>query len=115
MKLVDVTLRDGGFTCDFNWPMEFAQEYYELLSELDVDLIELGYWKQTAKSKNRFFNLHKNITPSNVLKFKEISFINCGLSKQKILYIKNYLQMAPAKIIRKQNTGKKNIDITNNL
>ena len=39
--------------------------------------------------KNRFFNLHKNITPSNVLKFKEISFINCGLSKQKILYIKN--------------------------
>ena len=58
MKIIDVTLRDGGFTCDFNWPMEFAQEYYELLSELDVDLIELGYWKQTAKSKNRFFNLN---------------------------------------------------------
>ena len=58
MKIIDVTLRDGGFTCDFNWPMKFAQEYYELLSELDVDLIELGYWKQTAKSDNRFFNLN---------------------------------------------------------
>jgi isopropylmalate/homocitrate/citramalate synthase len=38
--------------------MEFAQEYYELLSELGVDLMELGYWKQTAKSSNRFFNLN---------------------------------------------------------
>jgi isopropylmalate/homocitrate/citramalate synthase len=58
MNIIDVTLRDGGFTCDFDWPMEFAQEYYELLSELGVDLMELGYWKQTAKSKNRFFNLN---------------------------------------------------------
>ena len=58
MKIIDVTLRDGGFTCDFDWPMEFAQEYYELLSELGVNLMELGYWKQTAKSKNRFFNLN---------------------------------------------------------
>ena len=58
MKIIDVTLRDGGFTCDFDWPMEFDQEYYELLSELGVNLMELGYWKQTAKSKNRFFNLN---------------------------------------------------------
>jgi isopropylmalate/homocitrate/citramalate synthase len=58
MNIIDVTLRDGGFTCDFDWPMEFAQEYYELLSELGVDLMELGYWKQTAKSSNRFFNLN---------------------------------------------------------
>ena len=27
ISIVDVTLRDGGFTCDFNWPMDFAQEY----------------------------------------------------------------------------------------
>ena len=53
MQLVDVTLRDGGFTCDFDWPLEFAQEYYNL----GVNCMELGYWKQTSKSKNRFFNL----------------------------------------------------------
>jgi 4-hydroxy 2-oxovalerate aldolase len=58
MNIIDVTLRDGGFTCDFDWPVEFAQEYYELLSKLNVDLVELGYWKQTTKSKNRFFNLN---------------------------------------------------------
>ena len=58
MKIIDVTLRDGGFTCDFDWPMKFAQEYYKLLSKLDVNLVELGYWKQTAKSSNRFFDLN---------------------------------------------------------
>ncbi len=58
MQLVDVTLRDGGFTCDFDWPLEFAQEYYNLVSNLGVDCMELGYWKQTSKSQNRFFNLN---------------------------------------------------------
>lgn len=58
MRIVDVTLRDGGFTCDFDWPMKFAKKYYALVSKLDVDCMELGYWKQTSKSKNKFFNLN---------------------------------------------------------
>ena len=43
-----------------------------------------------AKSiKNKFFNLHNNITPPNVLNL-DLRFIKkCGLSKQKIMYIKN--------------------------
>ena len=57
MDIVDVTLRDGGFTCDFDWPIEFAREYYNLMTELGVSCIELGYWKQSSKSQNRFFNL----------------------------------------------------------
>ena len=58
IQLVDVTLRDGGFTCDFDWPMNFAQEYYNLMSKLGVKYVEMGYWKQTKKSKNRFFDLN---------------------------------------------------------
>jgi 4-hydroxy 2-oxovalerate aldolase len=58
IDIVDVTLRDGGFTCDFDWPMEFAQEYYNLMSKLGVSYVEMGYWKQTKKSKNRFFDLN---------------------------------------------------------
>ena len=58
IQIIDVTLRDGGFTCDFDWPMLFAQEYYDLMSKLGVKYIEMGYWKQTKKSKNRFFNLN---------------------------------------------------------
>ena len=58
IQIVDVTLRDGGFTCDFDWPMNFAQEYYDLMSKLGVKYVEMGYWKQTKKSKNRFFDLN---------------------------------------------------------
>ena len=58
IQLVDVTLRDGGFTCDFDWPMNFAQEYYDLMSKLGVKYVEMGYWKQTKKNKNRFFDLN---------------------------------------------------------
>lgn len=58
MKIIDVTLRDGGHAVDFDWPMHMAREYYKLMSDLeDVDTIELGYWGQTSKSCNTFYNL----------------------------------------------------------
>ena len=31
MKLVDVTLRDGGYQNDFNWPFEFFSNKLNLL------------------------------------------------------------------------------------
>ena len=39
IQLVDVTLRDGGFTCDFDWPIDFAKEYYNLMSRLEIDFL----------------------------------------------------------------------------
>ena len=57
MNLLDVTLRDGGFTCDFNWPLKFAREYYSNASSI-VKYVELGYWGQTAKSDGPYYNLN---------------------------------------------------------
>tara|TARA_Y100001970_G_scaffold125463_1_gene155205 strand:+ start:1257 stop:1874 length:618 start_codon:yes stop_codon:yes gene_type:complete len=43
-----------------------------------------------AKSiKDRFFLLHKNITPKNVMNLDNKLFKKCGLSKQKIQYVNN--------------------------
>ena len=39
--------------------------------------------------KLRFFKMHINITPNNVLNFETTHMKKCGLSRQKILYIKN--------------------------
>jgi len=59
MDLIDVTLRDGGHAVNFNWPIEIVKEYYNLISSIDdVTYIEMGYWKQTAKSTNIFYNLN---------------------------------------------------------
>ena len=41
--------------------------------------------------KKRLFLLHKNINPVNIIKINNKSFSKIGLSKQKILYIKNFL------------------------
>jgi 4-hydroxy 2-oxovalerate aldolase len=58
IDIIDVTLRDGGHAVDFDWPIEFAREYYNLMCSLtQVKTIELGYWGQTSKSKNFFYNL----------------------------------------------------------
>ena len=55
MQIVDVTLRDGGFAVDFDWPIEFARNYYKMLSKISkISYIELGYWKQTKITRNRF-------------------------------------------------------------
>jgi 4-hydroxy 2-oxovalerate aldolase len=58
MEIIDVTLRDGGHAVDFDWPIEFAKTYYETLSGLKgIKTIELGYWGQTSKTSNMFYNL----------------------------------------------------------
>ena len=46
-------------TRKFNWPIRYAQDHYRTLSKIpDIKYIELGYWKQTSKSSNPFYNLN---------------------------------------------------------
>lgn len=59
MKLMDVTLRDGGFVCDFNWTITDAIAHIKCMNDIKMQYVELGYWKQTAKSKNPFYNLNE--------------------------------------------------------
>ncbi len=59
MNIIDVTLRDGGHIVDFDWPDSFLDKYLSTVSKVnEIDYIELGYWSQTAKSKNRFYNMN---------------------------------------------------------
>lgn len=61
MNLIDVTLRDGGHQLDFDCSDEFLKKYIPTVSQVEeVDYVELGYWSQTAKSGNRFYNMKPN-------------------------------------------------------
>ncbi len=76
MQIIDVTLRDGGHVREFNWPLKYAKDHYAALCKIpEIKFIELGYWKQTSKSKNPFYNLDyekvKKIT--NKKKLKNVS------------------------------------------
>ena len=58
MNIIDVTLRDGGHAVNFDWPINFARDYYRLISSFkEVNFVELGYWKQLSKSNKDYYNL----------------------------------------------------------
>ena len=59
INILDCTLRDGGFTNDFNWGEEFVYEYFALTNKLLLSYVEVGYWKQKNKSKNKFYNIEE--------------------------------------------------------
>ena len=50
--------------------------------------------------KKKLFALKKNITPRTIKNIKKIDFKKCGLSKQKILYINNFISIKASKGIQ---------------
>ena len=80
MKILDCTLRDGGFRSNFNWDLDFAKRYYQLMTRFNIAYIELGYWKQTAKSKNPFYNFN----------YETLKYITKGINKPNVSVIIDY-------------------------
>ncbi len=57
VKVLDVTLRDGGCVIDFNFGQEYMDQILKGLESSDVDIIELGYLdskKGTEKDRTQF-------------------------------------------------------------
>ena len=48
MKILDCTLRDGGYYTNWDFDQELAISYYKLLKTLPIDIIEIGYRGNTA-------------------------------------------------------------------
>jgi 4-hydroxy 2-oxovalerate aldolase len=89
MRLLDVTLRDGGFVNDFNWDLEKAKIHVDTMASIGIHIIELGYWKQTEKSSNPFYNMDENILqylskdlPNSVTVAAMIDFSYCSRDLQ---------------------------------
>jgi 4-hydroxy 2-oxovalerate aldolase len=76
MKIIDVTLRDGGHAVKFNWSLKLAQDLYSLMSSVKtVKYVELGYWKQKSKSLNKFYDLDYNYI-SKITKNKNLNNVS---------------------------------------
>lgn len=62
MKLIDVTLRDGGHQVSFEWPVEFAKNYLGVTTQSpDLEFTEVGYWKQKNKFTGRFYAVDEEL------------------------------------------------------
>ena len=72
----------------------YRNEYLNLNSNYFHSLINSIIGQQISVSaadsmKTKFFKLKRNITPQTVSKLRTIDLQKCGLSRQKILYIRN--------------------------
>jgi 4-hydroxy 2-oxovalerate aldolase len=66
MKILDCTLRDGGYYNDWNFSSDLSKKYIQSISKLPIDIIEVGY---VSNNKNDNFGLHYHL---NVPYLKDI-------------------------------------------
>jgi 4-hydroxy 2-oxovalerate aldolase len=65
MRLIDVTLRDGGHQVDFDWPLDFVENYLKAVIDIpQIEFIEMGYWKQSGKFAGRFYHVDEELLSS---------------------------------------------------
>ncbi|MEH6991079.1 hypothetical protein [Cytobacillus firmus] len=80
LKILDCTLRDGGYYTNWDFPKEVVDEYLETVLELPIEYIEIGY---RSPSKEQYFGQYF------YLPIKTIQYIRekVGLSKKLALMI----------------------------
>ena len=66
MKILDCTLRDGGYYNNWDFSHDLIQEYLDVMAELPIDYVEIGFRRYKnegflgpcAFSKLSFLNLY---------------------------------------------------------
>jgi|TARA_Y100000294_G_C8560635_1_gene338933 4-hydroxy 2-oxovalerate aldolase len=71
MKILDCTLRDGGYYTNWDFDQELTNNYYKLIKSLPIDILEIGYRGNSSK-KNTYYGEYYFLTVSNLKKIKSI-------------------------------------------
>lgn len=66
-KLLDCTIRDGGYINNWSYSLEFGQALYRAVSEAGVDYIEIGFFDPNYEGDN----IWKNCKKETILKVKQ--------------------------------------------
>ena len=103
VKILDCTLRDGGYVNDWNFGQDNINTIITNLKNLDIDLIEIGFCKGEGGNPNRaeYKNIHEinssSIQHNNLVvmvesgyKFDLGSIPESCISKVKMIYLLTY-------------------------
>lgn len=72
IKVLDVTLRDGGCVNDFNFGQNYMTKILATLEKSNIDYIELGYIDDKQGSPERRIKyINENVIPQILLKNKK--------------------------------------------
>jgi len=61
MKILDCTLRDGGYYTGWNFSKNLFENYLKTVSKLNISIIELGYLSDAKDNNGLFYHLNKKI------------------------------------------------------
>jgi 4-hydroxy 2-oxovalerate aldolase len=70
MKILDCTLRDGGYYTDWDYPEDVLNTYFDCIKNLPIDIVEIGYIgavKKESVYKGKFYYL----SPAETKKIKK--------------------------------------------
>jgi 4-hydroxy 2-oxovalerate aldolase len=100
MKILDCTLRDGGYYTSWNFSKKLFENYIFTVSKLNISIIELGYLSDVNDSNGVFYHLNNKI----LKKAKSI------LRKdQKIYAMINFKEIKSTKHLEKLLKDKKDV------
>ncbi|SUX54323.1 beta/alpha barrel domain-containing protein [Chromobacterium vaccinii] len=78
-NILDVTLRDGGFTNNFSFSRKEIISHYNLLSGIGVDIVELGYLGGVPELHGSVSGISANIPPDLILECSKLGGAQSGL------------------------------------
>jgi 4-hydroxy 2-oxovalerate aldolase len=96
-KVLDCTLRDGGYYTDWHFSAKFLEDYLKTIKSLPINIIEVGYLSDQNDNLGPFYHLDTNT----------LSFIKSKIRKdQKVFAMINFKEIKNAnhliKIIKKK-------------
>ena len=60
MKLLDCTLRDGGYYTNWNFSSDIVEMYLQTVSKLPISYVEIGYLSDVKDNNGPFYHLNYN-------------------------------------------------------
>ena len=78
IKILDCTLRDGGYYTNWDFDNDLVKEYLQLIKVLPIDIIEVGYRGNT--NKESYYGEFYFLTKNNLKKIKSVIGKNKKLS-----------------------------------
>jgi Isopropylmalate/homocitrate/citramalate synthases len=97
-KILDCTIRDGGYLTNWDFKKEMVRDVYEAVSKAGIDIFEIGYLSADKPD----VNLWKKCLPADV------SYVRKGLKGAEVCAMLDYKDLLEAKILPPEQS---NIDM----
>lgn len=88
-KILDCTIRDGGYLTKWDFKKEMVRDVYEAVSKAGIDIFEIGYLGVDKPS----VNLWKKCLP------EDVSYVRKGLKGAKVCAMMDYKDLLEVKIL----------------